>query len=74
MEIKNFRISNIVASGNLGFRVGISRIAQLPNAFKDDKSSGVFIRLSKVKCVIVFQSGKIVLNGATQVKDIDEVF
>jgi TATA-box binding protein (TBP) (component of TFIID and TFIIIB) len=52
--MKSFRISNIIAKGNLGYMVNISRIAEQPNAFKDDKSSGVYLRVSKVKCIIVF--------------------
>lgn len=46
----------------------------MPNAIKDDKSSGVYIRMDKVKCVVVFQSGKMILNGATNVNDIEEIF
>lgn len=60
----------MIANGHLGYEVNISRIAQLPNAYKDDKSSGVFIRMGKVKCVVVYQSGKILLNGAKKFNDI----
>ena len=74
IKLKCFKISNLVASANLGYPVNIARIAELPNAYKDDKSSGVFVKTSKVKCVVVFQTGKIILNGATKKEDIDEVF
>ena len=74
IKVKSFKIANMIASANLGYPVNIARIAELPHAFKDDKSSGVFVKMAKVKCVVVFQTGKIILNGATKKSDIDEMF
>jgi transcription initiation factor TFIID TATA-box-binding protein len=72
--LKSFRISNMIASGHLGYMVNLQRIAELPNAFKDDKTSGVFMRTGKVRCVVVFESGKVLLNGATTTSQIEETF
>lgn len=69
-----FKISNMIANAHLGYQVNIARIAELPNAIKDDKSSGVYIRMGRVKCVVVFESGKMILNGATNMSDIEEIF
>ena len=66
IKLKAFRITNIIANGNLGYEVNLTKIAELPTAFKDDKSSGVFIRMEKVKCIVIFKSGKIILNGSTK--------
>lgn len=53
----------MVAHGNLGFEVNLSQAAELPNAFKDDKSVGLLIRMQTVKSAMVFKSGKVIFNG-----------
>jgi len=70
ISTKMFKISNMIANANVGFAVDLPRIAELPYAYKDDKTSGVYMRIGKVKCVVIFQSGKVILNGATRLTDI----
>lgn len=67
-------MTNIIANGNIGYFVNISKISELPFAYKDDKSSGVLIKMEKVKCVILFENGKMILNGAKNFEDIDNTF
>ena len=76
ISLKYFKLTNIIANAHLGYGVNIEKIAQLPYAYKDDKYSGVHLKFSnnQVKSVVVFSSGKIMMNGARKINDIYAVY
>ena len=75
IALKSFKIAYIIANAHLGYGVNIEKIAELSYAYKDDKFSGVYLKFgNKVKSVVVFSSGKMMLNGATKIADVEEIY
>lgn len=79
ISLDKFRISNIIAHANLGtssyhsgFKVNLCSLMDLPYALKDDKFSGVYLRTPEFKAAIVFRSGKVTLNGFTEMANLHE--
>lgn len=75
IKIKEFKITNIVANADIGYRIDISRLADDHLAQKDDSFPGAIYRMKEpVKAVLLFSSGKVVFTGAKEHKHIDEAF
>ena len=74
-EMKAFRITNIVANADVGFRVHINRLCLEKNVLRNENFPGiVYKNLQTIKSVLVFSSGKVVFTGAKSKDDIDNAF
>jgi len=74
-EMKAFRITNIVANADIGFRVQIARLSREKNVVRNENFPGiVYKNLRTIKSVLVFGSGKVVFTGAKSKDDIDNAF
>lgn len=75
IKMKEFKITNIVANADLGYKIDISRLADDHVAQKDDSFPGAVHQMKQpVKAVLLFSSGKVVFTGAKERKQIDEAF
>ena len=45
LEVKSFKICNLVANASLGYRLNVCSLAEEIYAYKDDKHPGVMLRL-----------------------------
>ena len=64
VELREFKVVNIIAKGDIGRAISLDSLAEEPFAYKDDHFAGVVMKLEHLKCVMVYKSGKVTLNGA----------
>jgi transcription initiation factor TFIID TATA-box-binding protein len=73
--MKQFRITNIVANADLGFKLNIGKLCEQRHIFKNDNFPGVVYKtLPFVKSVLLFASGRVVFTGARSMDSIDSAF
>ena len=65
IKLEDFRVTNIVANADLGYRLNIGKLSEDHYAQKDDSFPGAVHQMEKpVKAVLLFASGKVVFTGA----------
>ena len=75
MELKGFKVTNIVANADLGFRINIGKLAEDQVAQKEESFPGAVHHMKEpVKAALIFSSGKVVFTGAKKRENIDEAF
>ena len=71
LSMSHFKVTNIVANADLGWKIDIGRISEDAIGIKDDNFPGVVYKMNDpVKAVLLFSSGKVVFTGA---KDRDSI-
>lgn len=74
-KMTKFRITNIVANADIGFRIHISKLCEERNVMKNENFPGVVYKnLPLIKSVLIFASGKVVFTGAKCKDDIDKAY
>lgn len=72
IKMKEFKITNIVANADLGYKIDIGKLSEDQVAQKDDSFPGAVHQMKQpVKAVLLFSSGKVVFTGAKDRKQID---
>lgn len=72
LRLNNFKVTNIVANADLGFKINIGKLAEHERTHKDDSFPGAVYHMNTpVKAVLIFSSGKVVFTGAQQRDQID---
>ena len=67
--MKEFKITNIVANADLGYKIDIVKLSEDQIAQKDDSFPGAVHQMKHpVKAVLLFSSGKVVFTGAKERK------
>ena len=75
ISLTEFRITNLVASASLGYRLDLGHLAEDQIAQKDDSFPGaIHYMKNPVKSALLFSSGKVVLTGAKKFAHIEEAF
>ena len=75
LKMMLFRITNIVANADLGFKINVGRLCEERNVVRNDNFPGVvYKQLEHVKSALVFASGKVVFTGAQRKDEIDNAF
>ena len=65
IKLEDFRVTNIVANADLGYKIDIGKLSEEQYAQKDDSFPGAVHQMGKpVKAVLLFASGKVVFTGA----------
>lgn len=60
-----FKVTNIVANADLGYKINIGKLSEDQFAVKDDSFPGAVHKMKQpVKAVLLFSSGKVVFTGA----------
>ena len=74
-EMTSFKVTNMVANADIGFRVHIERLSEAKNVVRNQNFPGVVYKnLQAIKSILVFASGKVVFTGAKSKDDIDRAF
>ena len=64
-KLADFRITNLVANADLGFKIDLNKLADERYTVKDDSFPGVVYRnLKNLKSALIFHSGKVIFTGA----------
>ena len=74
ISLQKFEVTNLVATGEVGFKINIQELCQESYALKDDKYPGVYLSNMEIKRAAVFRSGKVILNGATSEEILNKAF
>ena len=81
INFKDFKIQNLVASCDLGFKINLNSMSEYDNnkegfiSYDPELFPGLILRLIKPKIVfLIFVSGKMVLTGAKRKEDLVEGF
>ena len=75
LKLKGFRVTNIVANADLGYKIDIGKLSEDQFAQKDDSFPGAVHQMRHpVKAVLLFSSGKVVFTGASHRNQIYEAF
>lgn len=74
-KMTTFRVTNIVANADVGFRLHIPKLCEERNVIKNENFPGVVYKnLPLIKSVLIFASGKVVFTGAKSKDDIDKAY
>jgi transcription initiation factor TFIID TATA-box-binding protein len=74
-KLTSFRITNIVANADFGFKINITTLCEQRGVIKNENFPGVIFKgLKDVKSALIFSSGKVVFTGAKAIDDIDAAF
>ena len=74
-KMTKFRVTNIVANADVGFRIHIGKLCNEKYVVRNENFHGiVYKNLPTIKSVLVFASGKVVFTGAKTKDDIDAAF
>ena len=75
LKMIEFRVTNIVASADIGFRINVGRLCEEKNVVRNDNFPGVvYKQLEHVRSALIFASGKVVFTGAKKKDEIDNAF
>ena len=73
--MNEFRVTNIVANADLGFKINVGRLCEEKNVVRNDNFPGVvYKQLEHVRSALIFASGKVVFTGAKKKDEIDNAF
>ena len=79
LSLKEFKVQNMVASGSVEFKISLESLFQSDHAqwctFNPETFPGLIYHMRQPQiCLLIFASGKIVLTGAKDRKDIEKAF
>jgi len=70
-----YKITNIVANGNLGFKLSLNKLAlSLDNTeYEPEKFPGLIYRMTEPKATfLIYSSGKFIVTGIKNKEDIEK--
>lgn len=75
LKMAEFRVTNIVANADLGWKIDIGKLCQEKFVTQNENFPGVVYKnLTAVKSALIFGSGKVVFTGAKDKDAIDNAF
>lgn len=71
----DFRITNLVANADFGYKLDLNKLADERLAIKDDSFPGVVYRnVKNLKSALIFHSGKVIFTGANSRETIENAY
>ncbi len=75
LKMGDFKITNIVANADIGWKIDIGKLCEERNVIRNENFPGVvYKQMENVKSALIFASGKVVFTGAKTKDDIDKAY